>query len=410
MKYFILLGDGMADLPIPEISGMTPLQYAHKPNINHLAQKSTCGMVQTIPEGMEPGSGPANMSVMGYDPAVYYTGRSPLEALSLGIEMSRSDMIFRCNLVSLTQPDASGSAYEDSVMLDYSAGEITTAESFELMKAIEAELAAEDLHFFPGRSYRHCMVWKNGPGSTLLIPPHDISDRVIRDFLPTGEGSGRILSLMKASCDILKNHPVNLQRRKNGLATADSIWLWGQGTKPGMSDFSQMYGKNGAVISAVDLVFGLGRGAGLQVIEVEGATGNLHTNFAGKAAAAIQAFASGIDYIYLHVEAPDECGHHGDLTGKVTAIERIDELIAGPVWEYLEESKQRTGEDYHMMVLPDHPTPIATRTHSESPVPFLLYRSEIEATDSIANYCEKDAQNTGVYFGSGPALFQEFIR
>ena len=399
----------MADLPILELSGMTPLQYASKPNIDLLAQSAVCGMVQTIPEGMEPGSGPANMSVMGYDPNVYYTGRSPLEALSLGIEMTPTDMVFRCNLVSLSQTNSASIDYEDMTMLDYSSGEISTEESSELIAAIEESLSSDDLHFFPGKSYRHCMVWQNGPGSMILTPPHDISSKTIKEFLPAGDGSERILSLMHASCAILKDHPVNIRRRKRGLNSADSIWLWGQGTKPAMADFTKTYGRKGAVISAVDLIFGLGRCAGLEVIEVDGATGRLDTNFAGKAAAAVKGFSAGLDYIYLHVEAPDECGHHGDAPGKVLSIEKIDEYIAGPVWKYLEENRMNTGEDYRIMILPDHPTPISLRTHSESPVPFLLYSSGINSKTGIVNYCETEAEKTSVRYESGPALFKAFI-
>lgn len=410
MKYFILLGDGMADLPISKFDGMTPLQYSHKPNIDLLAQKSMCGMVQTVPAGMEPGSGPANMSVMGYDPNIYYTGRSPLEALSLGIEMAPTDMVFRCNLVSLSKENASTDIYADMTMLDYSSGEISTQEAGELMKAIEKLLSAEDLHFFPGKSYRHCMIWQHGPGNTVLTPPHDISGKNIKGYLPSGEGSDRILALMEASCSILKDHPVNVKRREKGLNTADSIWLWGQGTKPAMADFRQTYGRKGAVISAVDLIFGLGRCAGLDVIEVEGATGTLDTNFAGKGEAAIKGFSSGLDYIYLHVEAPDECGHHGDPDGKILSIEKIDENIAGPVWRYLEDNRLNTGEDYKIMVLPDHPTPVSIRTHSEAPVPFLLYRSDMPSRTGINNYCETEAEKTGIFFESGPALFREFIK
>lgn len=420
MKYFILLGDGMADLPIAELSGMTPLQAARKPNIDQLAGLSTCGMVQTIPEGMEPGSGPANMSVMGYDPNVYYTGRSPLEALSLGIEMAPTDMVFRCNLVSLSRPDGSDTDdgdtdhgdtdYGDLTMLDYSSGEISTEESSELIAAIEAALSSSDLNFFPGKSYRHCTVWQHGPGSTILTPPHDISGKCIREYLPKGEGADRILSLMKASQKILKDHPVNVRRREKGQNTADSIWLWGQGTKPAMADFSDTYGRKGAVISAVDLIFGLGRCSGLKLIEVPGATGRLDTNFEGKGQAAIDGFASGLDYIYLHVEAPDECGHHGDAPGKVLSIEQIDEHIAGPVWKYLESNRQKTGEDYKIMILPDHPTPVATRTHSEDPVPFLLYQSNAPIASGVTNYCETQAAKTKIWYKSGPSLFEAFIK
>jgi len=409
MKYFILLGDGMADLPIPELSGKTPLAYARKPNIDNLAQNAVCGMVQTIPEGMEPGSGPANMSVMGYDPNVYYTGRSPLEALSLGLQMNPTDMVFRCNLVSLSPSADPLDDYEDMTMLDYSSGEISTEESAAIISTIEKSLSSEDLHFFPGKSYRHCTIWQNGPASTLLTPPHDISGKTIREYLPWGEGADRILSLMRASYEILKIHPVNIRRRELGQNTADSIWLWGQGTKPAMADFTETYGRKGAVISAVDLIFGLGRCAGLETIEVEGATGRLDTNFAGKGQAAINGFISGLDYIYLHVEAPDECGHHGDSEGKVLSIERIDEFIAGPVWKYLEDNRRLTGEDYKIMVLPDHPTPVSLRTHSEDPVPFLLYESKSATKAGITNYCEKEAAATGVKYESGPALFKAFI-
>jgi len=409
MKFLIILGDGMADLPVPELSDKTPLQYADKPTMNHLVRKSMCGMVQTIPAGMEPGSGPANMSVMGYDPNVYYTGRSPLEALSLGIQMAPTDMVFRCNLVSLSRGDAAD-AYEDMTMLDYSSGEITTAESTELIAAVERELSSDDLHFFPGRSYRHCTVWQHGPGTTNLTPPHDITGRKITEYMPSGEGADRITALMHASYKILKDHPVNVRRRENGQNTADSIWLWGQGTKPAMADFTKTYGRKGAVISAVDLIFGLGRCAGLEAIEVPGATGTLDTNFIGKGQAAIDAFRRGLDYVYVHVEAPDECGHHGDAAGKVKSIEYIDACIAGPLWNYLEENRRKTGEDYRIMILPDHPTPVSIMTHTESPVPFMLYESASEQESGVSNYCEMEAQKTGIRAASGPELFARFIR
>lgn len=407
MKYLILLGDGMADLPIPELSMQTPLQSALKPNMDRLVRTSLCGMVKTIPDGMEPGSGPANMSVMGYDPNTYYTGRSPLEALSLGLDMAPTDMIFRCNLVSLSR--GGSGEYEDMTMLDYSSGEISTAESSELIGTLEKELSAEDLHFFPGRSYRHITIWKQGPGSTALTPPHDITGRNIREYMPSGEGSDRIIRLMKASREILKDHPVNVRRREKGLNTADSIWLWGQGTKPAMANFKATYGHKGAVISAVDLIFGLGRCAGLEAIEVPGATGTLDTNFEGKGLAAIDAFRRGLDYVYVHVEAPDECGHHGDIRGKVYSIEQIDQKILAPLFDYLENSRLATGEPFRIMVLPDHPTPIATRTHSELPVPFMLYDSSDRKDSGVLCYCEDEAEKTGVRFLSGPDLFRRFI-
>lgn len=399
----------MADLPVSEIGGITPLQAAHKPTADFLASSSLCGMVQTVPEGMEPGSGPANMSVMGYDPLKFYTGRSPLEAVSLGIHMNPTDVVFRCNLVSLEKPRPD-SPYEKCSMLDYSSGEILTSESSILIHDLGNALSSDIIRFFAGRSYRHCMVWENGPLSTLLTPPHDISGKVIGDYLPSGDHSDILLDLMKKSVKILSDHPVNQSRRARGLRTADSIWLWGQGTRPNLPSFESLYGKKGAVISAVDLVFGIGRCAGLEVIEVPGATGTLTSNLAGKAQAAIDSFSSGTDYVYLHVEAPDECGHQGDLRGKVESIERIDREILRPVYEYLEKSRQLSGENYRIMFLPDHPTPLSIRTHASDPVPFLLYDSKENGDSGVCDYSESSAGSTGVYFSSGPALFERFIR
>lgn len=356
---------------------------------------------------MEPGSGPANMAVMGYDPARYYTGRSPIEAVSLGIDMKAEDIVFRCNLVTLSR--AESGVHKDSIMADYSAGEISTAESAELIAALDAELSSETVHFYAGRSYRHCMVWKNGPSEITLTPPHDISGKRIEKYLPEGDGSAFILRLMKQSETLLRNHPVNLRRAELGKNTADSIWLWGQGTRPELPSFESVYGKTGAVISAVDLVFGIGRLIGLELIEVPGATGNLNTDFKGKASAAIRAFDSGKDFVYLHVEAPDECGHQGDPTGKVKAIERIDADVLGPVSEWLFKNKARTGEDFRLLFLPDHPTPISLRTHTSEPVPFMLYASVSSAGNGAKAYSEAEAGATGLFFDSGPALFRYFI-
>lgn len=399
----------MADLPVSEIGGITPLQAANKPIADSLASASLCGMVQTVPEGMEPGSGPANMSVMGYDPVKYYTGRSPLEAVNLGIRMNPTDVVFRCNLVSLAKPLIS-SPYEESSMLDYSSGEITTAESAELIRDLSSALSSDIIRFYAGRSYRHCMVWENGPLSTLLTPPHDISGKAITEYLPSGDRSDVLLDLMKKSVRILSDHPVNRNRRERGLRTADSIWLWGQGTRPNLPSFDSLYGKKGAVISAVDLVFGIGRCAGLEVIEVPGATGTLSSNLTGKAQAAIDSFSSGTDYVYLHVEAPDECGHQGDLHGKIEAIARIDREILRPVYEYLEKSRQMNGDHYRIMFLPDHPTPLSIRTHTSDPVPFLLYGSRDQKGCGVSDFSELSAGSTGIHFSSGPALFERFIR
>jgi len=399
----------MADLPIPELGGKTPLQAATTPIADSLAATSLCGMVQTVPEGMEPGSGPANMSVMGYDPIKFYTGRSPLEAVNLGIQMNPDDIVFRCNLVSLQKP-LNDSRYEECSMLDYSSGEISTAESSELIHDLGKALSSDKIRFFAGRSYRHCMVWENGPLCSQLTPPHDISGKTIAGYLPSGDRSDILLELMKNSVGILSDHPVNQSRRARGLRTADSIWLWGQGTRPNLPSFESVYGKRGAVISAVDLVFGIGRCAGLDVIEVPGATGILSSNLNGKAQAAIGCFSSGMDYVYLHVEAPDECGHQGDVHGKIEAISRIDREILLPVYEYLEKSRKQTGENYRIMFLPDHPTPISIRTHTSDPVPFLLYDSGECRDSGICDYSESSANSTGVHFSSGPELFERFIR
>jgi len=409
MKYFILLGDGMADLPVPEIGGITPLQAANTPVADSLSASSLCGMVQTVPEGMEPGSGPANMSVMGYDPLIYYTGRSPLEAVSLGIQMNSTDIVFRCNLVSL-EKHSNDSRYEECSMLDYSSGEISTAESAELIHDLEKALSSDSIRFFAGRSYRHCMVWENGPISSLLTPPHDISGKVIAEYLPSGDRSDILLDLMKKSVEVLSDHPVNRSRHARGLRTADSIWLWGQGTRPDLPSFESVYGKRGAVISAVDLVFGIGRCAGLDVIEVPGATGTITSNLAGKAQAAMDCFSSGTDYVYLHVEAPDECGHQGDVHGKIEAIAKIDREILMPVYEYLEKARRLTGENYRIMFLPDHPTPVSIRTHTGEAVPFILYDSSENRDSGISDYSEISAEKTGVHFSSGPELFERFIR
>lgn len=409
MKYFILLGDGMSDLPISELNGKTPLQASNIPTADFLCANSICGMVKTVPDGMEPGSGPANMAVMGYDPSKYYTGRSPLEAVSLGIQMAPEDIVFRCNLVSLLS-SSDKKEYRNAMMLDYSSGEITTAEAAKLISSIQTNLSSDDTTFYAGRSYRHCLVWKNGPTEATLTPPHDISGKCIETYLPTGERADQIISLMTQSVDVLKNHPVNISRKERGLHTADSIWLWGQGSRPSLPSFKSLYGRKGAVISAVDLIFGIGMCAGLQTIEVEGATGTLATNYKGKADAAIQAFSTGMDYVYLHVEAPDECGHHADIYGKIEAIENIDKYVLLPVYNHLLAEKERTGEDFRILFLPDHPTPISLRTHTSEAVPFLLYRSDSTVSSVASSYSEFSASQTGVHFSTGPALFEEFIR
>lgn len=398
MKYIVMLGDGMADYPVEELGGKTPLEVAKKPNIDSLARYGELGMVKTVPDGMKPGSDVANLAAMGYNPANCYTGRSPLEAVSIGIEMSDTDVAFRCNLVTLSGEGE----YRDKVMEDYSSGEITTDEAAELIRAVDEAFSTDELKFYPGISYRHCMIWNGGPTGLDLTPPHDISDRKITEYLPK---EPKILELMQRSFEVLDQHPVNQARRSRGLNPANSIWLWGEGTRPGVSCFEKAYGVKGSVISAVDLIKGIGLCAGMKVIEVEGATGNIDTNFKGKGEAALRTLSEGQDLVYIHVEAPDECGHHGDVKGKVRSIERIDEEIVGPLLAGLKAA----GEDYSILVMPDHPTPLAIKTHISDPVPYLLYRSTGEKESGISTYTEAAAAGTGRYEEHGYSLMKRLL-
>lgn len=398
MKYIVMLGDGMADYPVEALGGRTPLEAAKKPVIDRLAKYAELGMVKTVPDGMKPGSDVANLSAMGYNPLDCYTGRSPLEAVSIGIEMSDTDVAFRCNLVTLSDE----AEYSDKTMLDYSSGEITTEEAAELIQSVDAAFRTEEILFYPGISYRHCMIWHEGPTGLGLTPPHDISDRKVTEYLPKNPV---ILDLMRRSYDVLKDHPVNRARIERGLNPANSIWLWGEGTKPGVSLFEKTYGVKGSVISAVDLIKGIGICAGMSVIEVEGATGNIDTNFKGKGEAALKTLLDGQDLVYIHVEAPDECGHHGDLEGKVRAIELIDELVVGPLLEGL----QAAGEEFSILVMPDHPTPLAIKTHISDPVPYLLYRSTERTESGIDSYTENTAKATGRYVPQGQKLMERLL-
>lgn len=398
MKYVVMLGDGMADYPIEALGGKTPLEVAKKPNIDRLAGMAELGMVKTVPDGMKPGSDVANLSALGYNPIHCYTGRSPLEAVSIGIEMSDTDVAFRCNLVTLSEE----ADYEEKTMVDYSSGEITTEEAEELIRAVDKEFRNEERLFYPGISYRHCMIWHKGPVGLSLTPPHDISDRKIGPYLPEHPV---ILDLMKRSYQILKDHPINQARIARGLNPANSIWLWGEGTRPAVSLFEETYGVKGSVISAVDLIKGIGICAGMKVVEVEGATGNIDTNFKGKGEAALKTLLDGQDLVYIHVEAPDECGHHGDLSGKIRAIERIDEEIVGPVLSGLEAE----GEDYAILVMPDHPTPIAVKTHVSDPIPYLIYRSGEPVNSGVDVYTEKTAALSGRYLEQGYELMSHFL-
>ncbi len=406
MKYIIFLGDGMADLPVPALSGKTPLQVADKPRMDRIAREGMAGLVNTVPAGMAPGSDTANMAVMGFDPKRYYTGRSPIEAVSMSIEMEPDDVAFRCNLVSMTEEPV----YADRTMVDHSSDEIASDEAARLIELINEKLSGDGIRFYPGKSYRHCMIWQKGPLDVRLVPPHDILTQKVRQYLPVGEGAARILGLMENSARILPDHPVSRARKRRGLNPANSIWIWGQGKRPQLPNLSDLFGIHGSVISAVDLIQGLGICAGLHVVEVPGATGNIHTNFKGKAQAAIDEFKRGQDYVFLHVEAPDECGHRAEIENKVKSIELIDREVIAPIWDYLESARQATGEDYRLLVMPDHPTPLTLRTHTSDPVPFALYSSDGVYRAPASGYDEERVRESGVYLEHGHKLFGRMIR
>ena len=399
MKYVVILCDGMADLPIESLGGKTPMSAANKPNMDRLAKTATVGMVKTVADGMSPGSDVANLSVMGFDPTEYYTGRSPLEAASIGIDLNDSDVAIRCNLVTLSDEEN----YDEKTMVDYCGGDISTEEADLLIKAVNAELGGGEFDFYTGVQYRHCTVWHGGKceGYTLC-PPHDISGRVIGQHLAGHKFNPELMELMKKSYEILKNHPLNLARVEKGERPANSIWLWGQGTRAALPRFEEKYGIKGAVISAVDLLKGIAKSAKMESIDVDGATGYIDTNFEGKTAAAIKALETN-DYVYVHLEAPDECGHRRETENKVKAIEMIDQKVLAPILAVLD------GTDYRIMILPDHPTPIATATHSSEPVPFMIYDSTAEAV-GVELFCEETAAKTGVFVEHGPSLIKELIK
>ncbi len=402
MKYLVLIPDGMADEPIGELGGLTPMQKASKPTMDMLAAKSVIGTVSNVPDGMVPESDTANMAILSFDPKIYSKGRSPLEAVSMGIEMQPDETAYRCNVVTLTEEQ---DTYEDRIILDHSADEITTAEADELIKTLEEKLGNEYRKFYTGVSYRHCLIWKNGDDRYNFMRPHDILGKRIGDYLPRIEDGGKeFLDLMKASYDILKDHPVNLARKARGLKPANSAWLWSPGKKPQLPSFKQKWGLNAAVISAVDLIKGIGLCAEMESIDVEGATGNVHTNYTGKANAAIEAFQRGLELVYVHVEAPDECGHRAELENKVKSVELIDQKILAPVYDYL----QNCGEAFKIMILPDHPTPIAIRTHSIDPVPFMIYSSE-KQTEGVTTWNEQTAEQVGNYVPNGYTLMEQLI-
>lgn len=398
MKYVVVLADGMADEPIAELGNKTPLQYADTPALDKLSPDSEVGMAHTIPAGMNPGSDTANLSVLGYDPKVYYSGRSPLEALSIGVPMDDTDIAIRCNIVTLSEEDV---PYEDLTIIDHSADEISTEDCAVLLEAVKEALQDERFQYYVGTSYRHCLIDKKG-SVVELTPPHDILTKRIGDYLPT---EPELLRMMKASYEVLKNHPLNIERKKKGLNPANSCWFWGAGTKPMLTPFKDKTGLNGAMISAVDLLKGIAVGADMNVICVDGANGGLNTNYDGKCEAAFKALSSpDCDFVYIHVEAPDEMGHQGSYERKVKAIENIDKHIIGPLADKLNEN----GIDFRMMVLPDHPTPVRLRTHTSNAIPYLIY----DSTKKVSNpykYNEEEAAKSGIDIPNGYTLINRLL-
>lgn len=401
MKYIVMLGDGMADLPIAALGKKTPLEIANKPVMDYLASHGINGMADTVPDGMVPESDTANLSVMGYDPKIYSKGRSPLEAASMGIQMSDDETAIRANIVAL----GGEGDYEDLIMLDHSSDEIPTEEARVLIQAVQEHFGNDFMKFYCGISYRHCLIWKNSPQFDDFSRPHDIIGRRIGDYLPKAESSRPMRELMKASYEFLNNHPLNIERAKKGLKKANSLWLWSPGKKPSLPDFYEKTGLKGSVVCAVDLIKGIGFCAGMSVPNVEGATGGAVTNYAGKRDAAIKEMENGSDLVYIHVEAPDECGHQGKADEKIEAIEKIDSDILKGLVEYLKNK----GEDYRILLLPDHPTPVSARTHTKAPIPFVLYDSQNEVESGIDCYCEKTAESTGLYLDKGEKLMEMLI-
>lgn len=401
MKYIVMLGDGMADYPCEALGGKTVLEAAKTPNMDFLARNGAVGLAKTVPDGMSPGSDTANLSVMGYDPKIYYTGRSPLEAVSIGIDLASTDVTFRCNLVTLSDTDN----YEDAEMLDYSAGEISTEEATELINYLNEHFKTDNINLYAGVSYRHCLVIKGIKTGGVMTPPHDISLKPIKDHLPKGENSELLLSMMKKSRELLRDHPINKKRIAQGKNPANSCWFWGEGTKPAVTSFEEKFGIRGGVISAVDLIKGIGICAGHKCIEVEGATGNYDTNFSGKAKAAVDFLDSGYDYVYIHVEAADECGHHNDPVHKVESVEAIDRDILG----YIIPQMEKRGEPFTILLMPDHPTPLSLMTHVSDPVPFVLYRSDKKLGPNTEVYSEKAAESSGLYIEKASELVNHMI-
>lgn len=400
MKYVVVLYDGMADYPVPALDGKTPMMCANKPLFDSLAKKSEVGLVKTVDDTLKPGSDVANMSVMGFDPLKYYTGRSPLEAVSIGVKLRDDDVTLRCNVVTLSDEEN----YEDKTMVDYSAGDISTAEAAELIKAVQEAFGNEKYTYYSGVSYRHCLTVREGTTDLGdMTPPHDISDRVVGLYLSKSENAKELIDMMKKSYDVLKDHPVNLKRVAEGKRPANSIWLWGEGNKPILPSFESLYGLKGSVISAVDLLKGIGISAGMSTPDVEGATGYIDTNFEGKAKCALNELESGKDFVYIHIEAPDECGHRNEPENKVRSIELIDEKVLSILLEGLEKY-----DDYKIMILPDHPTPIVTKTHARDAVPYMIYHKSVPV-EGVETINEETAKATGNFIEKGSELMGRFI-
>ena len=397
MKYIVVLGDGMADEPIEALGGKTPLEYADTPAMDKLSKCAEIGLVQTIPEGMKPGSDTANLAVLGYDPKIYYSGRSPLEALSIGVPMKDTDIALRCNIVTISEDDV---PFEEKTIIDHSSGEISTEECAVLLEAVRAEMQNETYQFYVGTSYRHCLIWNKGE-VIELSQPHDVLGQVIGQYLPE---DANLLSMMKRSYEILVNHPINIERKKKGLNPANCCWFWGAGTKPMLSSFEEKNHKKGMMVSAVDLLKGIAVGAGMGVAHVEGANGGLHTNYEGKVQAALDALAKGYDFAYIHVEAPDEMGHQGSVEKKVQAIEYLDKRVIAPLTESLD--KQQV--PYRLLVMPDHPTPIRVRTHTSHSIPYLLYDSTKKKEESW-KYNEREAKGSGNFQPEGHKLIDKLF-
>ena len=398
MKYIVILGDGMADEPLEALGGKTPLECAATPTMDELAGKGTMGLARTVPPSMKPGSDVANLAVLGYDPEQNYSGRSPLEALSVGVPMEGTDIVFRCNIVTVSEEEP----YAEKTIIDHSSGEISSEDADILMDTIRAAFNNEEFQFYSGTSYRHITIWKNGE-ILDLAQPHDHLGKVIGPYLPENE---KFRAMMERSFDLLNNHTLNVQRAAEGKNKANSLWFWGAGTKPGLGSFKEKTGLDGAMISAVDLLKGIAVGAGMTSIDVEGATGSLETNYEGKADAAVKALLEdGKDFVYIHVEGPDEMGHQGSIDHKILSIEFLDQRLIRRVKDAMDAS----GEPYRILLMPDHPTPIRCRTHTSDPVPYVIYDSTAEQR-KIAHYTEKEAASTGIYEAEGYQLMEKFLK